>query len=109
MPFFTPIWDGIPVFMLIFQLAREVWWYEAPAPLSLVGFVREPLYLRLYRRIPAFTISDSTRSDLAAMDFHGPVTVLPVAAGDVPESSEPKTQEPTFIYVGRIAPSKRIA
>ncbi|TMD30497.1 MAG: glycosyltransferase family 4 protein, partial [Chloroflexi bacterium] len=42
-PFFTPLWAGIPVVMLIHQLAREVWWYEAPFPLNTVGFLAEPI------------------------------------------------------------------
>ena len=54
-PFFTPLWADVPVFMLIYQLAREVWWYESHFPISLFGFVLEPFYLRLYKRIPVFT------------------------------------------------------
>src|SRR5207245_4914322 len=63
-PFFTPLWAGIPTALLIYQLAREVWWYESPLPVNAAGFALEPLYLRAYRSTPAFTISSSTEACL---------------------------------------------
>src|SRR5206468_8182458 len=54
MPFFTPLWAKIPSFMLIHQLAREVWWYESPFPISALGYMAEPWYLRIYRRSRVF-------------------------------------------------------
>src|SRR5207249_5279204 len=42
-PFFTPLWAGIPVFVMIWQLAREVWWYESRFPISPFGFAMEPI------------------------------------------------------------------
>jgi glycosyltransferase involved in cell wall biosynthesis len=65
-PFFTPLWAGIPSFMLIYQLAREVWWYESRFPLSPIGI-------------------------------------------DPPsQDGRSKSSEPVFLYVGRLAPSKRV-
>ncbi len=108
MPFFTPFWAGIPAFMLIFQLARGVWWYESPFPVSAVGFAIEPIYLRGYRHTPAFTISRSTEQDLRALGFKGPITLIPIGIEKVAFPSRPKAETPTFLYVGRLAPSKRI-
>src|SRR6266851_3669304 len=45
-PFFTPVWADIPRLLLIFQLAREVWWHESPFPMNAIGYAAEPLYLR---------------------------------------------------------------
>jgi glycosyltransferase involved in cell wall biosynthesis len=108
MPFFTPFWARVPVFMLIFQLAREVWWYESPLPISALGYVIEPIYLMGYRHTPVFTISKSTEQDLRRLGFKGPITVMPIGIEEVAAASRPKAKTPTFLYVGRLAPSKRI-
>jgi glycosyltransferase involved in cell wall biosynthesis len=108
-PFFTPLWADIPVFMLIYQLAREVWWYESRFPISLLGFILEPLYLRLYKRVPVFTESKSTLEDLRRLGFSGSITVLPVGVdceGVIEVGSTNRL--PNFVYVGRLSPSKRV-
>jgi glycosyltransferase involved in cell wall biosynthesis len=107
-PFFTPVWADIPRFMLIYQLAREVWWYESPFPVSVFGFVLEPLYLRLYRRVAVFTESVSTERDLRRLGFRGPIAVIPVSVEPVDEELVELSAIPTFLYVGRLTPSKRV-
>lgn len=107
-PFFTPIWAGIPHLLLIFQLAREVWWHESAFPLNAVGYVVEPLYLRTYRRTPALTISASTETDLRRLGFAGPIKVLTMGLEPMVVPTVPKADRTTFLYVGRMAPSKRV-
>jgi glycosyltransferase involved in cell wall biosynthesis len=107
-PFFTPLWANVPTVMLIHQLARVVWWYEAPFPLNVAGFVCEPLYLRLYRHVPVLTVSASTKNDLSRLNFAGPITVVPEGLEPIFDQTVAKSTEPQFIYVGRLAPSKRI-
>jgi glycosyltransferase involved in cell wall biosynthesis len=108
MPFFTPFWAGIPIFMLMFQLAREVWWYESPFPISALGYAIEPVYLMGYRHTPVLTISSSTEQDLRRLGFKGPITVIPVGIESVASVPGHKADTPTFVYVGRLAPSKRV-
>jgi glycosyltransferase involved in cell wall biosynthesis len=107
-PFFTPLWADVPVFMLIYQLAREVWWYECPFPINALGFALEPLYLRLYRRVPVLTESNSTVVDLNRLGFSGPLTLVPVGIDDLAEGAYAKPSCPVFLYVGRLSPSKRV-
>jgi glycosyltransferase involved in cell wall biosynthesis len=107
-PFFTPFWAGIPTLMLIFQLAREVWWYESVIPINAIGYVLEPIYLRGYRKTPAVTISWSTKQDLIKLGFRGPITIIPIGIDQVGPTRGEKASTPTFLYVGRLAPSKRI-
>jgi glycosyltransferase involved in cell wall biosynthesis len=107
-PFFTPLWARTASFMLMFQLARQVWWYESAFPVSAIGYVLEPVYLRLYRKIPVLTISRSTADDLRKLGFASRITVLPIAVQAVRPATVAKSEEPTFIYVGRITPSKRV-
>jgi glycosyltransferase involved in cell wall biosynthesis len=106
-PFMTPLWSDIPTLLLIFQLAREVWWYEAPFPLSAIGFALEPWYLRPYRRLPTITISQSTSADLRGLGFTGRISIMPIGIEPAQEEQR-KSVTPTFLYVGRLAPSKRI-
>ncbi len=108
MPFFTPLWAGIPRIMLIFQLAREVWWHESPLPISAVGYAVEPIYLQAYRQTPVITISTSTQQDLRRLGLRGPITIIPIGIEQVQVSHQSKATTPTFLYVGRLAPSKRI-
>jgi glycosyltransferase involved in cell wall biosynthesis len=108
MPFFTPLWSDIPKRMLVFQLAREVWWYESPFPLSALGYAAEPQYLKLYRKVPVLTISDSTERDLRRLGFTGPITVLPIGIEPLREQEQKKLAVPTFLFVGRLVPSKQV-
>ena len=94
--------------MLIHQLAREVWWYEAPFPLNTVGFLAEPIYLRCYRDVPVLTVSASTQDDLRRLGFKAPITIVPQGIEPVETLSPDKPAEASFLYVGRLAPSKRI-
>lgn len=58
--------------LLTYQLARKVWFYQMPFPISLIGYALEPFYLFLlslrYRVV--LTESDSTRQDLAKYGFN---------------------------------------
>lgn len=107
-PFFTPLWADIPVFMMIWQLAREVWWYESALPLNVIGYCSEPICLRLYRDVPVITFSNSTKVDLRRLGFHSNVTVAPVGLEPVTPVGPTTRVEPSFVYVGRLAPSKRL-
>jgi glycosyltransferase involved in cell wall biosynthesis len=108
MPFFTPLWAGIPSVLLMFQLAREVWWYESRFPISLLGYALEPWYLRPYRSTAAFTISQSTVDDLQRLGFRGPITLVPIGLEPIAAPAVELSAVPTFLYVGRLAPSKRV-
>jgi glycosyltransferase involved in cell wall biosynthesis len=108
MPFFTPLWAEIPTVMMVFQLAREVWWYESPFPINAVGHALEPLYLSGYRHTPVFTISRSTAEDLRKLGFAESITILPIGIDETSPPQSAKASQPSFLYVGRLAPSKRI-
>jgi glycosyltransferase involved in cell wall biosynthesis len=107
-PFFTPLWADVPTVMFIHQLAREVWWYETTMPLSAIGFIAEPLYLRCYREIPVITVSASTRDDLRRLGFRGSITIVPEGIERIESLGAVKRKDACFLYVGRLAPSKRI-
>jgi glycosyltransferase involved in cell wall biosynthesis len=111
-PFFAPLYAHEPVIMYSNQLAREVWRYEAPFPLSTLGYFAEPLYLQAYRRTPIMTISRSTEQDLRRLGLPGPYHVIPMSVDTralVPlPALDSKQPELTLAFVGRVVPSKRV-
>ena len=110
LPYFAPWFAEAPVVLWIHQLAREVWWYEAPRPLAAVGFLLERSYLRLYRKKPALAISRSTRQDLIQLGFgadHVEIVPPAIESGDA-VAVLPEKEDGLLVYVGRITPSKRV-
>ncbi len=61
-PFLTPRYiSSVPVVALIHQLAKEVWKYEVPMLVGLLGrYVLEPWWLRTYRSTRVLTDSPSS-------------------------------------------------
>jgi glycosyltransferase involved in cell wall biosynthesis len=108
LPYFSPLWARSPTVLFIPQLAREVWWYEAPRALARVGYMSEPAYLAFYRKTPAITISRSTRDDLRELGVRAAIHVLPMAVS-TPVLAElpPKTPSARLVAVGRLVRSKR--
>ncbi len=97
-----------PVVAFIHQVAREVWWYEAPLPAAAIGrFVLEPLWLRQLRDIPTLTVSASSRDSLVAYGIRN-VSVVPMGI-ESPDRSvhAPKATVPTLAFCGRLVRSKR--
>ena len=95
------------LFALIYQLAREFWSYETPFPISWLGrYWLEDRWLRRYRSVPTFTISESTRDDLIRLDFRD-VTVVPPGVSLVPLEEPPEKEDvPTLVYVARLKRAK---
>ncbi len=108
-PFLTPRWvKGVPVVALIHQLAREIWSYETPFPISVLGrYVLEPLWLRAYRDVPALTVSESSAESLTR--YHGwrDVTVIPEGSTPHPVPQVAKESDPTVVFLGRLVAMKR--
>lgn len=108
-PFLTPRFvRGTPILALVHQVAREVWRYEVPWPLAVVGrYALEPWWLRSYRQVPVVTVSESSRSSLGD---YGLRNVTVVAAGfQLRGRPGPvqKERSPTLVFVGRLSANKR--
>ena len=108
LPYLSPLWSKVPVLLYMNQLARDVWWYEAPLLVAAAGFVAEPLYLQAYRRCDAVTISASTRDDLRRVGLGGTISIAPMVA-DVERLAVlgEKGRTGALVAVGRLTPSKR--
>ena len=108
-PFMTPRWvRATPIVALIHQLAREIWFYETPFPVAVLGrYLLEPWWLRAYRHVPALTVSESSADSLRR--YHGWTDVTVVPEGHVPHPipEVPKAEAPTVVFLGRLVPMKR--
>jgi glycosyltransferase involved in cell wall biosynthesis len=108
-PFMTPRWiHDTPIVALIHQLAREIWFYETPFPLSVLGrYVLEPFWLRAYRDVPALTVSQSSAESLTR--YHGWRDVRVVSEGHMPYPvpRDAKEDAPTVAFLGRLVAMKR--
>jgi glycosyltransferase involved in cell wall biosynthesis len=108
LPYLAPLWSEAPVVLYMNQLARDVWWYEAPPPVALMGWLAEPVYLQAYRGCDAITISRSSRDDLRRIGLRRQIVVVPMAGGH--KSIDPfpdKDLVGRMVAIGRLAPSKR--
>ncbi|HLQ22341.1 MAG TPA: glycosyltransferase family 4 protein, partial [Gemmatimonadales bacterium] len=77
-PFLCPRFVGnVPIVAVVHQVAREIWRYETPWPISVLGrYLLEPAWLRAYRDVPVVTVSESSRESLAEYGLRR-VTVVP--------------------------------
>jgi glycosyltransferase involved in cell wall biosynthesis len=106
-PFFTPLYVKEKKMTLIHQLCREIWFYETKFPFSLIGYLAEPLYLRLYKKYPSMVVSESTKKDLIKYGFKN-ISIIPEGINFEPLDKIPKKERNTIIYVGRLKKSKRV-
>lgn len=98
---------GVPVVALMHQLAREVWFFETPLPLAVLGrYVLEPRWIRSLRHVPVLTVSASSRQSLIDAGLQR-VTVVPQGIDVTRSEPTRKEDHPTVVFVGRLAANKR--
>jgi len=62
----------------------------------------------LYRDVAVVTVSASTRDDLRRLGFRARIAIIPEGIEPILDPHIAKSNEPSFLYVGRLAPSKRV-
>ena len=117
-PFLCPRFiRNVPVVAIVHQVAREVWRYETPWPISVLGrYLLEPAWLRTYRDVPVVTMCESGRESLAEYGLRR-VTAVPtgldasvtarMGAGVMSRAPAAKESVPTVVFVGRLSANKR--
>ncbi len=110
-PFFSQFYTGLKPFVYIFQLARIVWFHEIIFPLSLIGFLSEPIYLKAFINCPIITESESTRDELLELGFDPRnIHIVPITLTIDPISSVKhlvKFANPTLLSFGAIRSMKQ--
>lgn len=112
-PFFARAYSGTPTYVFIHQLARKVWFYQMVWPLSWVGYILEPMYLKQLKDSQVFTVSDSTKNELISLGFAAQNIRLVHEGTDLKPldklSSVKKYAKPTLLSLGAVRPMKRTA
>jgi glycosyltransferase involved in cell wall biosynthesis len=110
-PFCSALYSKRTNVLLTYQLARKVWFYQMLFPISALGYLIEPLYLRLIakRYSKVLTESESTKQDLVRYGFSDAlVSTFRVSIEPTPlEELPPKNDLTTVLSLGAIRPMKR--
>ncbi|HEX6258343.1 MAG TPA: glycosyltransferase family 4 protein [Candidatus Saccharimonadales bacterium] len=114
-PYFSCFFKGKAKSILFYhQLAREIWFHEAPAPLSHLGYyVLEPIatFLMGKARATTVTISNSTKQDLLRFGFK-PERIAIISEGieiaPIKKLSDiQKYSQPTMLSLGSVRAMKQ--
>jgi glycosyltransferase involved in cell wall biosynthesis len=100
-----------PRVLFFHMLCREIWFHQMPLPAGLVGYLAEPLYLRLLSRDRAIAMSESTKRDLQRYGFR-PAAISVISEGIQLKplkrlDNGVKYKRPTLVSLGSIRPMKR--
>jgi glycosyltransferase involved in cell wall biosynthesis len=114
-PYFSLLFRGRGKrFAFCHQLAREIWYFETPKPLSWLGYyVLEPIATWLLGKAgaPLITVSDSTKKDLARYGWRADRTHLiseGIEIAPVPQlKAVKKYRKPTMLSLGAMRGMKR--
>ncbi len=112
LPFFSRFYlKSVKRYMFFHMLCRKVWFYQMKPPLSWLGFIMEPLYLRLLRKDPTITVSESTKKDLMRHGFTANnIAIISEGIQIKPVSSLSKVdkfESPTIVSLGAMRAMKR--
>ncbi len=113
-PFFTPTVireKNLTHILLAYQLARKVWFYQMIFPLSLIGYLVEPLYLYFLRNRykVVVTESESTKAELAGYGFNSDIVKVFRVGMDLQpvKSLYTKDSSTKILFFGALRPMKR--
>jgi len=111
-PFASALYVRAKSALLAYQLARKVWFYQMAFPLSVIGYLCEPIYLRVIaRKYPTvLTESESTRQDMLRNGFKArQVRVFTIGMALKPLETLPEKAitENVVLSLGALRPMKR--
>lgn len=112
MPFFATYYASAPTIVFAHMLCRRIWFYQLPLPIGLVGYLLEPLYLRLINSGLAVTVSASTKQALIGAGFKAEqIHVISEGISIKPFATLPplrsKAAQPTILSFGAMRAMKR--
>jgi len=111
-PFFSRLYlKNVKRYLFFHMLCRKIWFYQLSMPLSMLGFLLEPLYLRVLKKDPVITVSNSTKMDLVRNGYHHKqVHIISEGILLPPVNSVEKVDKfprPTIISLGAIRAMKQ--
>jgi len=112
-PFLAPMYTkkSTRSYLLTYQLARNVWFHQMIFPLSIIGYMLEPIYLRFMSKKydGVITESNSTKADLMNYGFRGDdIAVFRIGMDLKPTKEfEEKKDFNTVVFLGAFRKMKR--
>jgi glycosyltransferase involved in cell wall biosynthesis len=110
-PFFSPVYCGRPVVVLVHHVHQEQWgMFFRPAIARFGWWIESRLSPWIYRAASYVAVSEATKADLARVGI-APERVTVVRNGGSPDDplpAAPKAPVPTVAYLGRLVPHKRV-
>lgn len=92
------------------QSAREIFFYEYPLPLSLFGYLLEPLQYLTYKKTSTICYSKSIKDDLVSFGLpEKNIRIFPLGLDNLRYKPSEKSKNPTFVFVARFVKNKRPA
>ena len=109
-PFFTPLYaDKSKIIALINEPAKNIWFKNLFFPISVIGFLLEPLFFVPYRKIPFITAAESIALELAYYGIQRKnISIIPHGASSILPKSKKKDKIPVIIYLAQISQDKGI-
>jgi glycosyltransferase involved in cell wall biosynthesis len=109
MPYLAPLWTQRPVVCLVNHVHEQLWGLRFPAPVAAVGRWTETRVMPwVHRRNLFLTVSQSTVAALSALGVD-PDRIRLICNGVEPAPPPaPRSAEPLFLALGRLADYKRI-
>ena len=109
-PYFSIFYKGKPrIVALINEVAGRIWFQNLPYPLAIIGYVAEPVILRLYNRKTFITGSQSAKNDLVKLGLESK-RIKVVNHGFTPSKKNinNKKEELSLVFLARISKDKGI-
>ncbi len=111
-PFFTPLFVGVPKILLIHHIHQEVFRRQLSFPMAQIAlFLESKIMPLVYSGQKIITVSESSKTDILKVCRCRPENISVITPGIDPTQFvrvSPKTHHPSFLYLGRIRPYKNL-
>lgn len=110
-PFFTPLYARIPVFLLIHHVHQEVFRENLMFPFSSIArFMEAKVMPFVYRENKVITVSESSKKEILKLGLSksGDVEIVHPGIENHQFYKSSKTAYPSFLCLGRLKPYKNI-
>jgi glycosyltransferase involved in cell wall biosynthesis len=108
-PFFSPLFSRVPVYLLIHHVHQEVFTKYLSQPFgSIAKFLEAKAMPFVYRRSEIITISDSTLNAIRQLGLTNRATIVSPGINTHLYRKQRKTTSPSVLYLGRLRPYKHV-
>lgn len=111
LPFFTPLYVGVPKFLLIHHIHQEVFRQHLKFPFYYIAmFIESKLMPLVYKKTPVITVSESSRKAINRIGFNTSKDTMVINPGVSVTTKRKirKTTNPSVVYIGRLKAYKNI-